>query len=61
MVELIACLAVYFAPTIIASCRRHKNEIAIAMFNLFLGWTVIGWLVAVIWSCTNNFRRTAVN
>jgi hypothetical protein len=28
------------------------NSVAILMLNLFLGWTVIGWIIALIWSCT---------
>lgn len=45
-------LFVYFLPTIIG---RHKaNSVAIFALNLFLGWTLLGWVVALIWACTED-------
>jgi len=42
------CL-LYFLPSIIG---HHKRSfIGIFLVNLFLGWTVIGWFVALIWAC----------
>lgn len=46
----------YFVPTIIAFKRKHHNATAILVVNLFLGWTFIGWVVALIWSCTAVVR-----
>ena len=40
----------YFLPTIVAVCRGHKNALAIFLINLFLGWSLIGWLGALIWA-----------
>lgn len=40
--------ALYFAPAIIAAARRTHNATAILLLNLFLGWTVIGWFVALL-------------
>ena len=45
-------LAVYFLPTIIALARSHHNAVAILLLNLFLGWTGIGWILALVWSVT---------
>jgi hypothetical protein len=42
----------YFAPTLIAMLRGHHNSAAIFALNALLGWTVIGWLGAFIWSLT---------
>ncbi|MCO5257500.1 MAG: superinfection immunity protein [Lentimicrobium sp.] len=39
---------IYFLPAIVG--RKHKNVTSIALLNLFLGWTVIGWIVALIWA-----------
>jgi Superinfection immunity protein len=44
----------YWVPTIAASSNHHRNRIAIGMLNLFLGWTVIGWLVALVWADNDN-------
>jgi len=41
-------LAVYFAPTFIAWGR--KNFARIALLNVLLGWTVIGWIAALVWA-----------
>lgn len=47
-------VVIYFAPTMTASHRWHKNTGPIMLINLFLGWTLIGWLVALVWSMTDN-------
>ena len=48
----------YFIPALMASNRKHKNTLAVFMLNLFLGWTFIGWVGALIWACTDNTRKT---
>lgn len=45
----IACV-LYFLPAIIASKRDHPNIAAIVLLNIFVGWTLLGWLGALIWS-----------
>ena len=55
--EVIALLLgalLYFLPTLNAVSRKHRSRGAIFLLNLVLGWTVIGWLGAVIWSATGN-------
>ena len=40
----------YFLPTILA---RHKADfMGIFLVNLLAGWTVIGWFIALIWTCS---------
>jgi hypothetical protein len=41
-------------PTLAANSNRHRNRTAIGMLNLFLGWTLFGWLVALLWADTDN-------
>ncbi len=48
--------ALYLTPAGIAAHRRHRNMTPILLVNLFLGWTVVGWLVALIWSTTSNIE-----
>ena len=48
----LACLCVYFLPTIVASHRRHPSTIGIFILNLFLGWSLIGWVVGLVWACS---------
>ncbi len=42
----------YGFPTILAWDRKHVNLQAIFVLNLFLGWTILGWIAALIWACT---------
>ncbi len=37
----------YFLPTIIAASRKVPNGGSVLVINLFLGWTLIGWVVAL--------------
>jgi hypothetical protein len=32
--------------------HRHHNAVAILVLNLLLGWTLIGWMVALVWALT---------
>ena len=52
IVGLIVFLAIYFIPTIVAYNRDHHNKTAIIVLNIVAGWLLIGWIVALIWSCT---------
>lgn len=52
MTLIIVSLAFYFLPTIIAFTRPHRNTLAIGALNLLLGWTVLGWICALIWALT---------
>lgn len=38
----------YFGPTFVG--WRKPNAFSIFAMNLFLGWTVIGWIVALVWA-----------
>ena len=42
-------LFVYFIPTMLAAERQHINATAIFLLNLFLGWTFLGWVAALVW------------
>lgn len=44
----------YFLPTIIAVVRSKRDTTAILLLNFFLGWTMIGWIVALVWAAKND-------
>jgi hypothetical protein len=46
----------YFLPTIVALVRGHLSAAAIAILNLLLGWTVVGWIVALVWSFSGDTK-----
>ena len=54
IVLLILAVVIYFLPTIIAGNRNHNNTPAIVVLNVFLGWTFLGWVIALIWAFTDN-------
>ena len=49
---IIIGLLFYFIPGIVASVRKHRNRMAIGILNLLLGWTLIGWVAALVWALT---------
>ncbi|HXY10864.1 MAG TPA: superinfection immunity protein [Terriglobales bacterium] len=40
----------YFLPSILAYARSKRDRAAILILNLLLGWTAIGWVIALVWS-----------
>lgn len=42
----------YLLPSFIAGMRKHQNTAAIVILNILLGWTFIGWVIALVWSFT---------
>jgi hypothetical protein len=46
--------AMYFLPSIIALARNKRDTLAIFLLNFFLGWSVIGWIVALVWAAKND-------
>ncbi|MEG2162500.1 MAG: superinfection immunity protein [Chryseobacterium sp.] len=40
----------YFIPSVIGILRKHHNLVGLIALNILLGWTVIGWVGALIWS-----------
>jgi hypothetical protein len=47
----ILLIIVYFLPSIFAIGKRYA--LGIFLLNLFLGWTLLGWLGALIWSVSS--------
>src|SRR5262245_17925719 len=51
-------LALYFRPSIVAFIRKQHRAWRIFAVNLLLGWTVVGWIVAMVWATT---RRSSLS
>lgn len=49
-IALLSSIASYFFPAIEAKIRKSPDFLSIAVLNFFLGWTLVGWVVALIWS-----------
>ncbi|MDL4862002.1 superinfection immunity protein [Halomonas elongata] len=54
LIALFLLVVVYCLPLIIAAIRNHENAVAIAVLNIVAGWTFVGWVVALTWSCLAN-------
>jgi Superinfection immunity protein len=52
-------LAIYFIPTLVAFERLRRNRGAIFVLNLFLGWTLVGWVAALVWAWMNPVTAMA--
>jgi hypothetical protein len=50
----------YFLPTIIAITRTKSNTGAILVLNFFLGWTLVGWVVSLVWALSSDYRPQQV-
>jgi hypothetical protein len=46
----------YFVPTVIAVGRRAPNAVSVFGVNLLLGWTGVGWLIALFMSAGRDER-----
>jgi T4 superinfection immunity protein len=44
---LVIVFGLYFVPGILATVRHTKNAAAVWVIDIFLGWTVVGWVVAL--------------
>lgn len=50
-------ILIYFLPTICAYSRGHHNKDPIFILNIFLGWTLIGWVASLVWAFTANTQN----
>ncbi len=49
LIWLLVIGGIYFFPSIVAIINKKKNASAIFILNFFLGWTFIGWVIALVW------------
>lgn len=47
---IVSVPALYMLPTFEAWLKKHPNLVSIALVNFFLGWSLVGWVVAVVWA-----------
>ncbi|RTL67105.1 MAG: superinfection immunity protein [Pseudonocardiaceae bacterium] len=49
----------YLLPAFLAYQRAHPQRHAIFLINLFLGWTAIGRIGALVWSVSSSREKLA--
>lgn len=58
IILIILMLGVYFLPSLLGYSKG--NFVAIFALNLLLGWTLIGWVIALVWSLAEDKPNTVV-
>ncbi len=59
MVVVLLLLTLYLLPSIIALAKRnHRTKVI--LFNIFLGWTVVMWIICLVWACKRDEDVPAV-
>ena len=61
LLAILIIIAIYFLPTFVAFQRRYRNRISVFIIDLFLGWTLVGWVVALALSFINDIDEIKEN
>jgi T4 superinfection immunity protein len=56
----LALALLYFVPSIIALVGHKRNAGWIVAANLLLGWTMIAWVVVLIWALVSERANQVV-
>lgn len=52
----VALLVIYLLPTGLAVYRDCKATLWIALLDVFLGWTIVGWFAALGWAVSGSVK-----
>lgn len=58
LVLALATPFLYLLPAIVGFVRKKRNKWAIGLLDLLLGWTALGWIVAMILALGSDARRS---
>lgn len=53
---ILVFLALHFLPTIVAVMRRNRHALIIFVLNVLVAWTIIGWVVLLVWAAVGEER-----
>lgn len=59
MAYILIAAVLYFLLALVGHIRHKRNENSITIVNLFLGWTLVGWVVALAWALSNDVPAPA--
>jgi hypothetical protein len=57
LIGLAIGLLIYFLPSIVAGGNKHPSMASILVINLFLGWTLVGWVVCLAWAVNQSHSK----
>ncbi len=50
---VLVLFSIYMLPSIIALAKRnHRTKVI--LFNFFLGWTIVMWIISLVWACKRD-------
>jgi ABC-type sugar transport system permease subunit len=47
-------LVLYIVPILVAKKRNCKAFSGIVIVNIFLGWSLLGWVAALVWAAVGE-------
>ena len=53
---ILLLLGIHFLPTFVAFVRQQRHAVLILVLNILVAWTIIGWLVLLIWAAVGEER-----
>jgi len=54
IIIIVAVLVTYLIPSVLAVQDKKRNKTAIIALNILAGWTLVGWIVALVWALTKE-------
>jgi hypothetical protein len=52
----IVALVIHFLPAFVAWNRHVDNFVWILLINIFFGWPLSGWVIALVWAMSDTPR-----
>lgn len=50
-------ILINFTPWLVALHRDHKAKLSIFISSFFFNWTLIGWVLNLMWACNSNVTK----
>jgi hypothetical protein len=50
VIVLMLIVFIYMLPSLIAFSREHPHRDIVVVCNIFLGWTLIAWVIIFLWA-----------
>jgi hypothetical protein len=50
IIGVVVAILAYWLPTIVAWRRGVPNVFQIGLLNFLAGWTMVGWVIAIVWA-----------
>jgi membrane protease subunit (stomatin/prohibitin family) len=60
LIVVLIGICVYFIPSFVAVTRKVTNSGSVFVINLLLGWTLVGWAVALAMAVKTNMTQIEV-